>query len=117
MSFTAFFLGNWKALAAGALAVLLSVTLVYMSHLRTANADLEAALDRASARAAILSVSVAGNMKALITMEAEAAALREQHEFDSDALEAAIASTAEACEWGAQPVPDGVREILGCGSR
>jgi hypothetical protein len=117
MSFFAFLTGNWKALAAGALAVVLSVALVYMSNLRTANADLEAALGRASARADALSASLEGNMKALMAMETEAAALRAQHEFDSDALEAAIASTEEACAWGAQPVPKDVREILGCGSR
>ena len=112
MQILAFLTGNWRALAALGLGVVLATGWLHLRAVRAENARLASEAAQAEAAVAGLRTALEDNRRALETREAENARLAADHRSALAELEKVYETDKEACDWSGGDVPDGVLKLL-----
>ena len=105
---------DWKTWLGLGLVVLLIFGYLHVKSLKADNARLKQENQIHQAAVVSLTEDLMANKRALETREAESRKLAQEHEAVLAELERVYESDLEACEWGAEKLPDGIYSAL-CG--
>ena len=102
----------WKFAALGLMAIVLAIGFFYVKNLKTENARLSEGLQTRDAAIGRLASDLEANRRALAARQAEAAALAEERDQATKALEEIYKNDKDACGWRDTAIPGGIYDRL-----